>query len=63
MIGSGIERCIALSRKFFRFLQIVLLKYSLNRSSTHPNFNPIKVRTHDLHVIDSKFHIPQMMLS
>ena len=34
---------------------------SLDRSNTHSKFNLIKVRTHDLQIIDSTFLAPEIL--
>ena len=36
-------------------------KYSLSRSSIHPNFDLPPVQTHDLPIIDSTFHVPETL--
>ena len=40
-------------------LMILLVKYNLGSSATHPKFDLIRVRTHDLQISNSTFHVPE----
>ena len=40
----------------------IWFKYECNRSKTHPNFDPAKVRTHDLQTMHNTFHVPETMV-
>ena len=41
------------------FCDIFLVVYDIDRSTTHPKFDPTRVRTHDLQIVNITFHIPE----
>ena len=36
-------------------------KYNLDRNAMHPKFDLTWVRTHDLQIMNSTFHVPEML--
>ena len=36
-------------------------EYDLDRSTTHPKLHSTGIRTHDFHIMDSIFHVPEML--
>ena len=40
---------------------ILFKYYDLDRSTTHPMFNPPGIRTHELKIMNNTFHIPEML--
>ena len=56
---SSLEYLIPLSAKSS---SILLFKYDLDRSTTHPEFNQTGVRTHDLQIMTAYFMSLQMSI-
>ena len=40
---------------------ILLFKNNLDRSTTPPNFDRIRVWTHDLQIMNNTFHVPETL--
>ena len=50
--------------KFNDRLKLIIyfwLTYDLNKYVTHPKFDFTEVQTHDLQIMDSTFHVPEML--
>ena len=44
------------------FILEVQVRLRQSRSTTHPKFNPTEVRTNDFQIINSTFHVPEMLV-
>ena len=60
MIYYGCMHEIFATRNNSEYIVLVLFKYDLDRSTTHPTFHPTEVRVHDLQIIDRPFHVREL---
>ena len=37
------------------------LKFDLDRITTHPKFNPTRVQTYDIQIMETTFHVPETL--